>query len=377
MAIVKNEASNIRTTLESVKPFVDSWTILDTCSTDDTQVIICETMGGPGSLYTEPFVDFATTRNRVLGLADRRFAPTFTLMLSGDEVLQGGDALRAYLQEHINDTDGAYCIQIQSGNRQWMYPRVLRTSADWRYVGVRHERPVGPKGEVRGPIIPGVTIIHRESDPARKIRRIREEDLPLLTKQVEDESIPLDERANSIFFLAETHALLANECKDEPGGPKLSHQMAAMALYQRYAAIAHDPSRPAYDETKVHYALFLYYHVAEQVDGLFTHEELEQRLGTLAQLAPREPGIHLLWARHAACVDVRRGLFVAEKAAAVAKEAKANPGYDATDERFEWLALSLAAGCAKQMQSEKIARELAQRGLDAGGPKEAFSEFLT
>jgi hypothetical protein len=43
--IVKNEAHGIRETLESFKPFIDRWTILDTGSTDGTQRIsvICST----------------------------------------------------------------------------------------------------------------------------------------------------------------------------------------------------------------------------------------------------------------------------------------------------------------------------------------------
>lgn len=38
--IVKNEANAILICLESVKPYIDSWVIVDTGSTDGTQTII-------------------------------------------------------------------------------------------------------------------------------------------------------------------------------------------------------------------------------------------------------------------------------------------------------------------------------------------------
>ena len=379
VAIVKNEAANIAKTLASVKPWVDRWTVLDTGSTDGTQDIVRSAMAGvPGLLFQEAFDDFSATRNRALRFdAERSPLETseFTLMLSGDETLVGGEELRAYLEKQRLATTGAYCVQMESGTRQWPYPRVLRTSGGWRYVGVRHERPVGPRGEVRGPIIPDVKIVHVESNTERKIRRIRDEDLPLFTKQVEDESIPLDERAHAIFFLAETHTLLSSECGDEPGGPKLSHQLAAMALYLRYAHIADDPKRPAYDPGKVAYAWFLYYHVADKA-GFFTSEEMVSRLRPLASLAPDSPGVHYLFALHSAFLDVRQGLFVAEKAAGIAKRAKENPSYDATDVRFEWLCLRIAAACAKELNYESLMHDFAAAGIAAGGPEEVFKEYL-
>lgn len=87
--IVKDEAASISQTIDSVKGIVDRYCILDTGSTDNTVELIKRSFGSiPGHIYTEPFIDFASTRNRVLELAGTECQ--YTLMLSGDEYLRNG-----------------------------------------------------------------------------------------------------------------------------------------------------------------------------------------------------------------------------------------------------------------------------------------------
>ena len=60
--IVKNSGEVLRKCLQSVKPYISRWTILDTGSVDHTPDIIKEEMDGvPGNLFHEPFVDFFVT----------------------------------------------------------------------------------------------------------------------------------------------------------------------------------------------------------------------------------------------------------------------------------------------------------------------------
>ena len=62
-----DEAHGIAKTLESVAPFIDRWTIMDTGSTDGTQEIIKAALAArPGDLIEGPFDDFSSARNRVL-----------------------------------------------------------------------------------------------------------------------------------------------------------------------------------------------------------------------------------------------------------------------------------------------------------------------
>ena len=63
--IVKNEAHVIRRCLDSVRPLIDRWVIVDTGSTDGTQALIRELMADvPGELHERPWVDFSTNRNQ-------------------------------------------------------------------------------------------------------------------------------------------------------------------------------------------------------------------------------------------------------------------------------------------------------------------------
>lgn len=386
LAILKDEAPNIRATLESVRHFIDSWVVYDTGSTDGTQKIVCdvlESVPGPG-LFDGPFVDFATARNRVLKIHEEQPNPAiFTLMLSGDEVLQDGAAMRAFLEAHRDAPEGAYNVQMQSQARLWPYTRIFRTGAGWRYVGAVHEQPFGPTGVLSGslPLVPGARIVHTPSDPERKVKRLREFDLPTLSKIVENDDWTLEERAYAMMFLAETcTALAAEEPKGEdgkgvPGGRWLTYQMQAMSLYYRYAQLAEVPTSPAFDEAKARYAAFMYLHIADKI-GLFSSAELVVRLSGLVKAAPRLVEAHWLLAVHAAQIDARKGLYLALQAAKVARDVRADPGLVPTDARMEAMSLRVGAECARALGDKKKAHELAERAAAAGASRESMAELL-
>src|SRR3954466_735991 len=93
--MVKNEADNIAAVIESIRPYIDRWTILDTGSTDGTLKKIHEAVGTvPGDLFCEPFVDYGQTRSRLLDLAGTQ--STFAIMLNGEEEVVNGAALRQF-----------------------------------------------------------------------------------------------------------------------------------------------------------------------------------------------------------------------------------------------------------------------------------------
>jgi hypothetical protein len=379
--IVKDEAHTIFKTLKSVEDIADAAVVLDTGSTDGTPTVVNGLRLASNrpmiTLAEQAFVDFATARNYALSIQAHVAPATFALSLSADEVLieTTPGALRAFLDKHQDSPDGAYCIEMRSETSRWRYPRVLRTDAGWRYQGEVHEVPVGPKGETSGPLIPGVYILHSASDPERRAKRIREYDLPKLIKMVEDDSKTLPERAQSIFHLGSTYAQLAAAAPVIPGGIRLSHQMAAMACFWRYAELAEDKNIASYDPDKAYYAMALYFNLAEKI-GMFSSDELERRLKHFAELAPRIPEMHYLLAAHAAQLDARRGLFFAENAARVAAKIKAAPIHVPTDERLEWLSYRLAAACAQQLGNKKRAREHAQRAVELGAPRESVKDFL-
>jgi hypothetical protein len=183
--IVKDEAHGIRETLESFKPFIDRWTILDTGSTDGTQRIIRHVLDGiTGSLHEEPFVDFATSRNRALDLHGD--ATTYTVMPDSDDRLVNGEALRPFLETCGTDGQAAYMTNLRRGQSSYWLPLVLRTSAGWRYRGVVHEY-VGPVcGEGFATTrIPAVQLVQESEQPSLDASRKRwTRDLELLKAEM-------------------------------------------------------------------------------------------------------------------------------------------------------------------------------------------------
>lgn len=215
--IVKNEAKRIQSVLASYRPFIDAWTILDTGSTDGTQDLIKRALDGiPGVLHEEPFVDFATSRNRALELHGT--TTVFSVMPNGD-VLEGGGALVSFLDAHRRDYAGAYRVRISPGH--YFHPLVMRTGFGWRYKWRTHECAMGPN---TGPAIPDVTVFRdrgaRSSDEWRA-RWTR--DLDLLNRDRVDD--PNDPRP--YFYLGQTH-----ECLGQPAQAlEMYEQRAKMGGY--------------------------------------------------------------------------------------------------------------------------------------------------
>lgn len=419
VAIVKDENPNILATLASCENVVDNFLILDTGSTDGTQEAIrnwrsdgrCEDLrwrgegsSKPSGLCEEPFrpfaallprqlIDYALTRNRALDLhaagarnLGRHYSigvvttplragvdpepAVFTLFMSGDETLCDGEALRAFLEEHRDDTEGAYTVNLRSGSSRWLYTRVLRTDAKWRYVFPRHEVPIGPNGEVSGSRIPTAVIVHAASDPARRFRRMLDDDLSILTHLAEDPSQAHPVRARAMTYLAQTEESIAEAFPRDEVGPWLTHQHAALAYYRRRVNMGGDP-------IDVNYAAWHYLNVAEATK-LYTSWEMLPRLEALAKADPTRPEVFFMIAQHAGAVDRKRGLFLALEAARIAHEATVNPLPMPTDARCEWLALRIACACACDLDREpQYIQRLVERAIAAGGPPEAFQEFLT
>ncbi len=199
--IVKDEAAGIEATIASVREHVDRYDILDTGSTDGTQDLIRRAFGVlPGEVYEEPFVDYGTTRNRAFELATGR--AEFLLMLSGDESVHGGAALRAFCTERATAEDeGAYLIQLKWGRLSFCLPRMVRSGSGWRYIGKTHEYLHKDGSGLPALRVPGVSIFHdlAHADMERK-RRTWLRDLELL----EEERRAHPEDMRTLFYLGQT-----------------------------------------------------------------------------------------------------------------------------------------------------------------------------
>ncbi|MRG98001.1 glycosyltransferase [Polyangium spumosum] len=235
--IVKDEAATIARTLRSVKPFVDRWVILDTGSTDGTQEVVRHEMSGvPGELFEEPFVDFATTRNRALELAGT--ATEFVLWLDADDELENGQALRAFLErerEARGPSREAYYVRVALGIH-FDSPRIVRSHAGHRFRGVVHEvltHDERPPPSIR---VPEVLIRHHRGEAsAERSRRRWERDVGLLEKALAED--PADTRA--AFYLAETLLWLGRYAEAEAAfARRISMGGWAEEVFESYMGIA-------------------------------------------------------------------------------------------------------------------------------------------
>lgn len=131
--IVKNEAAVIRRCLDSVRPLIDYWVIVDTGSTDGTQDIIRAYLRDlPGALYGRPWRDFAHNRSEALELA--RGKSDYILIIDADDTLERvpGTAMPEL-------TANSYTLEIDDSAIMYRRTQLVRSVLPWRYEGVLHE----------------------------------------------------------------------------------------------------------------------------------------------------------------------------------------------------------------------------------------------
>jgi len=209
--MVKNEAGVIVQTLEPfVTAGVDCFFVYDTGSQDGTQNIIRNYFEKKNKkhayLIEEPFVDFATSRNRCLDLAEELFPHVhFFLMIDAEWYMHGIDELlhfcalqKNYIQE--GTVGGCYAIRLltaQDGIDNYA-TRLFRNGKNARYSGVVHEAVQ----QATSGFLPYSTYF--EYRPAQNgINKSRERfmrDYYLLKNYLEKN--PSDER--TLFYLAQT-----------------------------------------------------------------------------------------------------------------------------------------------------------------------------
>jgi glycosyltransferase involved in cell wall biosynthesis len=137
--IVKNEAHVIARCLESVKPLIDAWVIVDTGSSDGTQTIIRSVMKDiPGELHERPWKDFGHNRTEALELA--RGKADYLLVIDADDNL--AIPPRFAMPKLTKD---AYTLLVQDAGTSYWRTHFFRSDLDFRYTGVLHEVLVSPE----------------------------------------------------------------------------------------------------------------------------------------------------------------------------------------------------------------------------------------
>jgi glycosyltransferase involved in cell wall biosynthesis len=145
--MVKNEETVMRATLQ---PFVDAginaYLIFDTGSTDNTVEVTQEMFDEygitQGHIVQEPFIDFATSRNRALDLAQERFPnAAFMVMLDAEWYLNDATALLEFCDQCLrcNAPHSSYLMHIVNEALDNYTCRLLRCNRGLRFGGVVHE----------------------------------------------------------------------------------------------------------------------------------------------------------------------------------------------------------------------------------------------
>ena len=191
--IVKNEAQNIERCLRSVAPFISSWYICDTESTDDTPKIIEQFFADrhiPGQLHSLPFVNFGTTRNEAMSRASKG-GNSYDYLLFADadmELIVEDGNFRQKL------TDDAYALR-QRNSISYFNTRLVKVNANASYCGVTHEylRTSSPATRLEG------AWFKDHTDGANRAGKFKR-DIQLLREDLKAD--PSNSR--SVFYLAQS-----------------------------------------------------------------------------------------------------------------------------------------------------------------------------
>lgn len=195
--IVKNEEHVITRSLQSALPYVDTWCIVDTGSTDKTMDIIrsvTKAAGKEGKLYERPWINFGQNRSDALSLA--RPMASWSFMMDADDIA----AFPSYITEFPATAEGC-TILIKIANIQTYRTHFFNNKYPWSFVGVVHEVP---DLEGRQPLlsrVPESHYINARSEGARSTDPNRfEKDAILL----EDDLSKNPTNTRSMFYAAQS-----------------------------------------------------------------------------------------------------------------------------------------------------------------------------
>ena len=194
--IVKNEASVIRRCIDSVRPLITHWVIVDTGSTDGTQEIIRQALAEiPGTLYQRPWKDFAHNRSEALEYS--RPHGEYSLIIDADDALEFDPGF--VLPELTAD---AYSLEIRDPPTLYFRTQLVHNRLKWVYRSVVHEFVTSDEPHKVEHLPIGMRRNHdgaRRKDPTVFLR-----DADILERALETETDPLL-RTRYTFYIGQSY----------------------------------------------------------------------------------------------------------------------------------------------------------------------------
>lgn len=194
--IVRNEERVIERALRSAFPYVDTWSIVDTGSTDQTIEIIrrvakeCEKSG---VLHSSKWVNFGHNRTEALQLA--RGYMDWILMMDADDSVEG-----VFSKDVLDSAVAGYTLQIKCGTLIYRRPQLFNATFPWKYVGALHEYATcsGPQQPYPDTLwMIARTEGFRSGDPQKYHK-----DAELLEQELQ---APGCDRGRTLFYLAQSY----------------------------------------------------------------------------------------------------------------------------------------------------------------------------
>lgn len=201
--IVKNESAIIRRMLESVSPYISTYCICDTGSTDNTISIIQDYFASiqiQGTIVEDAFVNFEYSRNVALNACQFQFNYDidYILFLDADMMLYCNTDVN--FDSILEKKCDIYHIQQGTSTLNYKNIRLIKPNLPCSYWGVTHEFLNFPHGSSMGDIsIEDVFITHIGDGGCKNDKGSR--DIALLRQGLVDKP----DNARYSFYLAKTY----------------------------------------------------------------------------------------------------------------------------------------------------------------------------
>jgi hypothetical protein len=256
--IAKNEVHVIERAINSVREFVDTYTIvLDRENTDDSRHVIKAAFNATEGrvLIGAPFTGLADARNEAVALAEPH--SDYLLMLDADDVIEQRGGLNPLWHD-------AYELLVEDSGTTYLRTAIFRSNRGFRYTGVAHEILEDPPGITKTRL---THLIYKRvgggasSATPEAVKKKYLRDAALFEEELKKH--PDDTR--SAFYLAQSYKDAAGGCTDPE--EKKFNLLRSMGCYANRARMG-----GWIEEVFVSWMYAGKLQIETDADGLYAHE---------------------------------------------------------------------------------------------------------